>query len=295
MGRADVGPAAAARESSAQAWISLPWRARIRRLVAAMVAMVAVVLGGPDAVGGTVPPPPAGLPVGQDVSWPQCPAAAGGYGLPMPPADAAFVVVGLTAGRGFTANPCVASQAAWARRYAVPTSAYLVATYPTRREVLRWGAHGPRRGTTLVDRVYDVGWAQARGALAVLAVSGVRAHAVWIDVESRRTRPWSANPAANVALVQGVAAALRGSGHLTGLYTNSSSWTGFTDGARLGLPEWRTVGPRGRGAAQAACGARGLNGGPVLMVQSWTATVDTDVACPPLASAAARLRWFATP
>ena len=24
---------------------------------------------------------------GHDVSWPQCPSAVGGYGLPMPPAD----------------------------------------------------------------------------------------------------------------------------------------------------------------------------------------------------------------
>ena len=101
-----------------------------------MLAMIAVVLAGSDAVAASPPP-------GQDVSWPQCSSRQGGYGLPMPSASAPFVVVGLTDGRAFTANPCVASQAAWARRAGVPTAAYLVATYPTRAEVKAWSSGTP--------------------------------------------------------------------------------------------------------------------------------------------------------
>jgi hypothetical protein len=267
--------------------------------------MVAVVLAGPDAVAATTElAAPAAratqavasqTPTGQDVSWPQCPPGRGGYGLPMPPRDAAFVVIGLTAGRGFTANPCVASQAAWAKLHRVPSSAYLVPTYPTRAEMRRWGAHGPQSPTRLRQRVYNVGWAEARAALAVLARSGLRARSVWIDVEASRTRPWSADTDANTVLVRGVAAAVRRAGYLPGLYTNSSSWTGFMDGAALALPEWRTVGPRTRSTALAACTARPLNGGRVLMVQYWTSTVDRDVVCPVLASSAARARWFRAP
>jgi hypothetical protein len=287
-------------------------------VAAALLAMVAVVLCGPDAVAAGTGPrtgaqtgprvtpqtgprvtPQTGsqIPsqIGQDVSWPQCPAGYGGYGLPMPAPSAAFVVVGLTAGRAFTANPCVEGQAAWVKRHGVPTSAYLVATYPTRAELRRWGAQGPRPATTVTDRVYNVGWAQARAAVAVLGRSGLRARSVWIDVEASRTRPWSPDAERNTALVRGAAAAVRRSGRLPGLYTNSSSWTGFTDGAPLGLPEWRTVGPRTRAAALAACGARPLNGGRVLLVQYWTSTVDHDVLCSPLASSAARARWFRTP
>jgi hypothetical protein len=239
--------------------------------------------------------PTSQAPTGQDVSWPQCAPGRGGYGLPMPPPDAAFVVLGLTAGRGFTANPCLPGQVAWARRHRVPAAAYLVPTYPTRAQLRRQGALGPRSATTLRDRVYNVGWAQAGSALAALARSGLRARSVWIDVEASRTRPWSADVDANAALVQGASAAIRHAGYLPGLYTNSSSWTDYTDGARLGLPEWRTVGPRGRAAAQTACAARPLNGGRVLMVQYWTSTVDSDVACPVLASRRARSRWFAAP
>lgn len=264
------------------------WGGTARRLAVALIAVIALIAGGSDAVAAGAPQPPTG----QDVSWPQCPAGRGGYGLPMPSSRASFVVVGLTAGRGFTTNPCVAAQAGWVKRNRVPASAYLVSTYPTRAEVRRTGARGPRPSSTLRDRVYNVGWAQARSALAVLARSGLRVHSVWIDVEASRTRPWSTDVVANTALVRGVAAALRRAGYLPGLYTNASSWTGFTDGAALGLPEWRTVGPRGREAALAACNARPLNGGRVLIVQHWTSTVDSDVACPVLASRVARSRWF---
>jgi hypothetical protein len=261
------------------------WWARVRRLVTAVLAMIAVVLAGSDAVA-------AGTPPGQDVSWPQCSSRQGGYGLPMPSASAPFVVVGLTDGRAFTANPCVSSQAAWARRAGVPTAAYLVATYPTRAEVRAWSS-GPRRPRTLRDQVYNVGVAQGRAALRVLARSGLRARSVWVDVEQNRRRPWSANPDLNVALIQGVVAAVRGAAYRPGLYTNSSSWSLYTDGARLGLAEWRTVGPHTRAVAAQACGARPLNGGQVLLVQYWTSTVDHDIACPGLTSQLAKLRWFA--
>jgi len=259
------------------------WRSRIRRLACAVVAMVAVVLAGSDAVAATPPP-------GQDVSWPQCSTAHGGYALPMPPASAPFVVVGLTAGRGFTANPCAASQAAWARRAGVPTAAYLVPSYPTRAEKRTYGGRG-----NVVSVALAVGRAQARHALAVLHASGLHTRVVWIDVEQVTRHPWSSNPDANLAVVRGVAAQLRRAGVTPGLYTNSSSWATIVDDARLRLPEWRTVGPRPRATAQRACSAAPLNGGQVVLVQFWTSHADYDLACPALDARAARLRWFAAP
>jgi hypothetical protein len=250
--------------------------------------MIAVVLLGSDAVAASAPVRAAG----QDISWPQCSSRQGGYGLPMPSASAPFVVVGLTDGRAFTANPCIATQAAWARSAGVPTAGYLVATYPTRAEVRRWGG---APGLALRQRVYAVGVAQGRAALRVLARSGLHAHSVWVDVEQNRRRAWSSDPDLNVAVLQGVVAAIRSRGYRAGLYTNASSWTLYTDDARLGLPEWRTVGGRSRTAAQQACAAQPLNGGPVLLVQYWTSTVDSDLACPALDSRAAQQRWFAAP
>jgi hypothetical protein len=271
-------------------------RARPRGLFRAVLATASLISGLLCVVAPAGASAAAGAPlVGQDVSWPQCPAGHGGYGLPMPPANAAFVIVGLTAGRAFTANPCVTSQARWAKAHGVRTAAYLVATYPTRSQLRRWGRVGPARPTSREGRAYNAGWAQAADAVGVLRRSGLRATTVWIDVETNRVRPWSTDPSANTAVVRGVAAALRRAGLRPGLYTNRSSWTTYTDGARLGLPEWRTVGPRSRAEALAACSAAPLNGGRVLLVQHWTTTVDHDVLCPPLASRAARARWFHTP
>ena len=42
---------------------------------------------------------------GNDVSWPQCPTAVGGYGAPMPPETTQFVVVGLTQGPAVHREP----------------------------------------------------------------------------------------------------------------------------------------------------------------------------------------------
>ena len=63
-----------------------------RRLLALVTAVLAVAgLGLAAAPSGE-----AATRYGNDVSWPQCSVADGGYGLPMPPTSAAFVVVGLT-------------------------------------------------------------------------------------------------------------------------------------------------------------------------------------------------------
>lgn len=270
--------------------------ARPGRPILAVLAGAAALLVAAAPLATAAPAAAATAPLaGQDVSWPQCPAGHGGYSLPMPAAGAAFVIVGLTGGRGFTTNPCVASQAAWAKARGVRTAAYLVPTYPTRAQFRRWGATGPAHPTSLEARAYNVGWAEAADAIRALRVSGLRAKAIWIDVEANRKRPWSSDTGANTAVVRGAAAAIRRAGLQPGLYTNASSWTTYTDGARLGLPEWRTVGPRPRAQAVAACGAASLNGGRVLLVQHWTSTADHDVLCPPLNSRAARARWFHAP
>ena len=49
---------------------------------------------------------------GHDISWPQCPVAVGGYGLPMPPTSTRFVVVGLTKGLPVHPEP-VSRQTRW--------------------------------------------------------------------------------------------------------------------------------------------------------------------------------------
>ena len=116
----------------------------IRRCLLALVSAAVAVAGLTAA-----PQVEAATSYGNDVSWPQCSVAEGGYGLPMPPTTAAFVVIGLTKGLPFTENPCVASQVAWAKDHAVPAQAYTMAAYPTSGQLQSNGGAGPWSSSTV--------------------------------------------------------------------------------------------------------------------------------------------------
>src|SRR6476661_9503149 len=107
---------------------------------------------------------PAATLNGYDVSWPQCPTSAGGSGLPLPPASAQFVVIGLTRGLPFTANPCLASQVGWARQNSVAAQAYTVAAFPTAAQLSQYGSQGPWSATTRAAQLSNAGYAEARFA-----------------------------------------------------------------------------------------------------------------------------------
>ena len=99
-------------------------RARLVRTLAALTLVLGLApLTSPASRAATLS--------GHDVSWPQCPIAVGGYGLPMPPTSTQFVVVGLTKGLPFTENPCLASQVQWVQDHGKPTQAYTMAGFPT--------------------------------------------------------------------------------------------------------------------------------------------------------------------
>jgi hypothetical protein len=202
---------------------------RARTGAAALLALVGLlaVVAAPPAVAGPVPVAGTAaatpLVTGGDVSWPQCPEGMGiparrSLGLPMPGDTAAFVVIGLTNGPAFTPNPCLSSQVQWARERGLPTSAYAVATWPTARQLARYGHGGPFAGTTRRSQLRNVGWAEGRYNLARLASAGLAVPHVWIDVEHYSIRPWSASRRDNRALVRGVARAYQDAGVATGFY-----------------------------------------------------------------------------
>ena len=237
------------------------------------------------------------LVAGGDVSWPQCPKGMGipsrrSLGLPMPGDGAAFVVIGLTNGPAFTPNPCLAAQVQWARERGLPTSAYAVATWPTTRQVTRYGASGPFAGTTRRSRLRNVGWAEGRYNLARLASAGLTVPHVWIDVEHYSIRPWSSSRRDNRALVWGVVRAYRDAGVATGFYSTSLQWGQIVGRTGWGLPEWHTAGPASRATALSRCAERSFQGGPVVLAQWWTATRDHDLVCPTGPAAAAMPAYF---
>jgi hypothetical protein len=262
----------------------------VRRGLLALVTAGLVVAGlGAVAPGAAE----AATTYGNDVSWPQCSTAQGGYGLPMPSAGAAFVVIGLTKGLPFTRNPCLASQVAWARDHAVPAQAYTMAAYPTNGQLQSEQAAGPWSPSTLTGRLANVGYAEARYAVDALAAAGFRPPMVWVDVEPRPAQPWLAGSdaarARNRSVVTGLLRGLDDAGYAYGLYSYTSGWADIVGSWRLpGVPVWATAGRRDAAAAFALCSAPSFSGGRVHLAQWYDDTRDSDLTCPAYAFAPAR-------
>src|SRR5690348_11719058 len=160
-----------------------PKRPRVLAFASALLAAAGAGLGASS-------PARAATTYGNDVSWPQCTVAQGGYGLPMPPTTAAFVVVGLTKGLPFTENPCLASEVTWASSHGVPAHAYTMAAYPTAAQLRSSSAAGPWSSSTVAGGLANVGYAEAKYAAASLTRAGFKPPVVWVDVEPRPAQPW---------------------------------------------------------------------------------------------------------
>jgi hypothetical protein len=210
----------------------------------------------------------------------------------MPARGADFVVLGLTNGPAFHANPCLADQVRWVQRHHVHAAAYAVVSYPRREEVHRYGARGPYGRGGLARQMANAGHAQAEFNVDTMRRAGLRSPMVWLDVEPFSRTPWSRHVRVNRALLRGVVHGYRAHGLRVGIYSTSYLWHVAAGRARPGLPEWRTVGPSSPRAARRACGRGSFQGGPAVLVQWWTRKRDHDLVCPRQATAAGAGRWF---
>jgi len=259
---------------SVRAW------SRLRRLTLLPLMAIGFTLGL-----WTAPSARAAVLFGNDISWPQCPTSVGGYGHPLPPDSAQFVVVGLTKGLAFTENPCLASQVAWFRDRARPAQAYTIATFPTSAQETAYGSSGPWRATTRAARLSNVGYAEARYAVATLTKVGWRPPVVWVDVEPRPAQPWPSSTTAqrleNRYVIEGLMRGLREAGYAYGVYSNTTGWQAITGTWWLpGVPVWATAGtlvyPN---EALDRCTQASFSGGRVYLSQWWDATRDYDRTC----------------
>lgn len=228
---------------------------------------------------------------GNDVSWPNCPKGMGipsrrSPGEPMPSPQTHFMVIGLTNGPGFVANPCIASQVAFARQHHILTGIYAMTTFPTRRQVRAHGRAGPWHGTDTLTRIRNAGYAEARYNIGTARRVGLTARFVWVDVEDYPVAPWTSRPALNRAAVEGVLRGYADAGYRTGIYSIVSMWNRLTGNWRNHLPLWDSVGGTSKRMAVARCTARSFTAGPRLLSQWWiNGGIDFDVTCPNSASA----------
>ena len=150
--------------------------------------------------------------LGADIGWPQCPPGLGiphkeTSGQPMPTAEAEYVVIGLTNGPGFHANPCLADQVAWARERGLLSRRTRSSAGPTRR---RSEQYGGRR---------EAGYAQAQFNMESMRAAGLESPIVWLDVEQVPHYEWTASTAANAQVVLGAAQGYVDAGYRVGVYS----------------------------------------------------------------------------
>ena len=248
-------------------------------LVAALVA----------ALLGTATPAAAAPMFGHDISWPQCPVAVGGFGLPLPPTSTEFVVVGLTKGLPFTQNPCLADQVAWVTGNAKPSHAYTIAAFPTASQLTTYRASGPWSSTTRAGQLSNVGYAEAGFAVDSLGAAGFAPPVVWIDVEPRAAQPWPVATAQqrldNRYVLEGLMRGLRDHGLAYGLYSYAAGWESITGSWRVpGVPVWATAGRLDYPTeALDRCTQPSFSGGRVYLSQWYDDTRDFDRTCEPYA------------
>ncbi len=257
---------------------------RLRRTLVTAFTAVAAVLGAALVAVSPAADAAAGL-HGYDISWPQCPSTT--------PPDGDFVIIGLTDGKAFTTNPCLAAQRTWSLSHTTnPAHAYTWANYPTSAQLTRYGASGPWTSGTTSGQLHNVGYAEGTYAASTLAALPWKPPAVWVDVEqpaptSTHGQLWPDSPTRalkdrNRFVIEGVLRALEDNGYAVGIYSVSSHWAQIVGSWWLpGIPAWVSAGTRGETAATAMCSQPSWSGGTVVLAQWWDATTDYDVTCAP--------------
>ena len=232
------------------------------------------------------------LPIGYDVSYPQCSRTL--------PTDVAFGIVGVNRGIVFSQNPCLGagaqpSQLKWAGKDA---GLYANTGNPGPELSSHWpeGQTAPRfcdpDDPDTAACAYDYGWNAAEHAYATAieayislgwAEQGAERTPVanhwWLDVETANS--WRDDPALNVAALQGGIAYLE-SVDVAGVGFYSAPWmwseiTGDTD-AFAEYPTWVAGASTLRGA-QRNCIGSGFTGGDVALAQYFSGGFDADQAC----------------
>jgi hypothetical protein len=263
----------------------------LRRVLVASVALVAAL----TATGGTAAfadaPVTTTTATGHDVSYPQC-------GKPLPAAGD-IAVVGVNAGTGTTTNPCLASQLAWGDRVqadgrTVRADVYVNTANPghlgdwwpsadlTRAGVPVSNPQGRCAGAEDPACSYVYGYSVGTEDVSARGVTAAADRTWWLDVET--VNSWSWDRQANLAAVEGMAAAIRAAGGDIGVYSTQRQWKLLVGDATpsvtlAGAPSW-IAGATSRAGALANCSAGSLTpAGRVRMVQWVEPGLDHDIAC----------------
>jgi hypothetical protein len=251
-------------------------------LRAVVVALLGTVLGGSESAlpmhpAAVASAPPQGI-VGRDVGDSSCASALD--------ANAAFGIVGTTAGRPYYPSPCLSAEYAWAKQLTYSPEYYVNLADPGHRSS-HWDQGGPK--TCLPHAKYNLGCAYDYGYEAAASAFGYAqsvgasgAGRWWLDVEVDNTWGYGAKGvAANIAVIRGALQELRSHPHVgAGIYTETVWWWEITGDTR----SFSTTAVWGGGAgsrqhASDNCLAHSITGGPALLAQWISKGIDHDISC----------------
>lgn len=209
---------------------------------------------------------------GYDISWPQCggayPAAPYGYGI-----------VGVTDGRAFSLNPCLASEYAWAQSEtgAGPLGLYMNLNYPAGTTAVM-GQSGPYGSCKKNSACYteNYGWNAAQYAFTQNgAASPLTASMWWLDIETGNS--WSKTTSLNADVIQGSIAYGQSKGVTIGVYSTPTQWRAIAGTYTPSVPNW-TAGASASNPS-AICATPLYSGGVVWLTQYVSGGFDVDYAC----------------
>ena len=212
--------------------------------------------------------------LGFDVSWPNCAQRL--------PGGRDFAVVGVTGGRAFTTNPCLASQFPVAKRTGLAELYMNIGILAGASAGMgRTGPRGICSTTQLWCRSYNYGYNAARAAWSYAVSrlgSGAYAPRWWLDVELNgnwSTRSTSVNAAAIAGALRFLSGKVR-----VGVYSTSYQWRTIAGSYRPRVAVWyATVHTTASLALHHCAASYGFTGGPVKIVQYTWGSVDADVLC----------------
>lgn len=278
-------------------------------MVAALASTIFMLGGGPTVMAAkpSVQPSKTVIPLGIDVSYPQC-----GKTLPT---THAFGIVGVNGGLATTTNPCLTNQLRWADKALGTTNQDNVQLYvntanPGGFNTDSWpkndvdaagltqtNPYGVCDGSDSLGCAWMYGWNRAleddRDRFQPAArQAGLSADAGdyvwWLDVETENTwKPATSgfNTRSNVAVLEGMIAYLNSINARVGLYSTAYQWNSIVgssvgpDSNLNGLPNWRPGGSSLRTAKEACKAAPLTAGGTVVLTQFISKGLDYNYAC----------------
>ena len=213
---------------------------------------------------------------GHDVSWPQC----DGH---LPSKGFGYAIIGVTGGRPFRANRCLAPQFKWATAHGSGGGLYvnLAAPYPDEPAAMS----GPAGDCAPHDRpcqFYNYSANNMLYALGVARRADADAPMWWLDVEV--LNHWDHAKDLNALVVKAAAETLQKAGKRVGVYSTYLMWRRITGDAEFGLPIWVAGAPTDAEAPAWCDGRKAFNGGQVWLVQAMPIEFDNNFACDPVAA-----------